>query len=72
MILNRSVLLGLKMGFGIIQYFSHLSGFSFEDFFTTSKQDHYALVCSVDAYDKFHPENYDYVVSGGEILLPDD
>ena len=44
---------------------SHLSGSYFEEFFNTTQQDRYDLMCYVDAYDKLHPTCYDYVSSGG-------
>ena len=42
-----------------------MSGLDFEDFFTAEQQDEYYLMFSIDTYEKFHPDFYDYVTSGG-------
>ena len=45
--------------------YSQLSGLDFEDLFTAEQQDGYYLMFSIDTYEKFHPDCYDYVTSGG-------
>lgn len=57
------------MVLGIIHFFSHLSDSSFEDFFTTVKQDMHALMCYLNLYDKFHATSYGFMSSGGDIML---
>ena len=43
----------------------------FEDYFTTEEKYSYNIMCSIEAYDKFHPKCADSASSDGGRLMPD-